>query len=189
LLQTQQVMTGNFLIQAGHHYCSPRYPYLFYGSEMSRVVRFDRSCIYKGLPDGKEPVNKLFGFAEVWPSVFRHQWGRPLHHLASARFGWNCDELGQLWLYGYSYADGVRETVQICPALPDIDYHCKIVVKNDTVYGSRYIFNIVAGLFDGIETTRRSHTGNRAFGYGLFPYFGGLSSPAPHTMRIDISRP
>jgi hypothetical protein len=194
-------MTGTFTIDAGSHFCRPRFPFLLWSKEMVRIVRFDTTCLYPATgTETEENLNKVFGFGE--PSFLKvmaqavkdlltsgkvaGEW----HHEASARIGWNCNAKGELWLHGYSYATGKREMMPVCAVPVNTDILCSIRISSD-----HYVFDVtIKGYAAGYNqetvtiVTNRSAKGKRAFGFGLFFYFGGGHS-APHQMQVSLRRP
>lgn len=146
-------------------------------------------CVYAtDKTEDEEDINKLYGFGEpnffkVIAAFVKDLFGGRIavewHHEASARFGWNCNARGEIWLWAYSYARGVRTMRKICRVEADTEVNTEIYCAP----GSYYFITPQAL----VVTTPRQSTGSRAFGFGLFPYFGG-DNAAPNRMAIWLRR-
>jgi len=144
---------------------------------MERDIVFDNSCRYE-LPDplDKEDVNKLFGFG-YFPG---------LHHVDSARFGWNYNaDTGKIRLYAYCYVDGNRSFQFIC----EVPLNVKVRLRIAVYINKRYVFSVHDGHNDwyemGVQHVPYNH--NKNWSYRLGCFFGG-NNPAPHDITIKMSK-
>jgi hypothetical protein len=152
-------------IPKGEHYCKESTFSNLAVSEIEFTVQFDSSAIYKTTdPNNQYDINKLWGFTEGTDN-----------HLNSARIGWSFNE-NQLRLYGYAYADGNRNSIEIATININQPIKCGIKVADGV-----YVFTV-----NGITRfLPRTVIGKFAVGYKQFPYFGG-DEPAPHDVTIMI---
>lgn len=152
-------------IPKGEHYCKESTFSNLTASEIEFTVQFDSSAIYSTTdPNNQYDINKLWGFTEGIDN-----------HLNSARIGWSFNE-NQLRLYGYSYADGNRNSIEISVIDINQPINCSIKVADGV-----YIFTV-----NGItKFLPRAVVGKFAVGYKQYPYFGG-DETAPHDVTIRI---
>lgn len=142
---------------------------------MERIISFDITAKYD-LPgtEDDEDVNKLFGFGFF-----------PSHHQESARFGWTYNnETGKIVLWAYCYVNGERKICWICEVPTYLRLHCSIDIIGDV-----YSFTVSDALnryyaYGGIDVFFEH---KKKFGYKLGCFFGG-NNPAPHTIKIQISK-
>ena len=154
-----------YKIPKGNHYCNESTFANLTVSEIEFTVQFDSSAIYTTTdPNNQYDINKLWGFTEGTDN-----------HLNSARIGWSFNEQ-KLRLYGYAYADGNRNAVEISSIEINQPIKCGIKVSEGV-----YIFT-VNGLSKFLP---RAVVGKYAVGYQQYPYFGG-DEPAPHDVTIRI---
>lgn len=160
----------DFTIPAGNHRSLPILTIPFVGTQMYISAIFDESAKYE-FPVEKSSdqgdVNKLYGFSDCGGS----------HMQNSARFGWNWYN-NKLSVYAFTHVAG-KLNFQF---LSDVDfnkpYHGSIQIHPDK---KSYIFN-----FNGNTVLmERGCQELRAWGYHLFPYFGG-QQVAPHEIKLNI---
>jgi hypothetical protein len=154
-----------YRIPRGEHYCNESTFSNLSVSEVQFTVQFDSSAIYTTTdPLNQYDINKLWGFTEGTNN-----------HLNSARIGWSFNE-NRLRLYGYAYADGVRNSVEIAAIDINQPINCSIKVSDGL-----YLFTV-----NGIDKSLpRAVVGKFAVGFRQYPYFGG-DEPAPHDVTIRI---
>ena len=155
-----------FKIKEGSHYHSGILIYFSPRKYHRWQAYFFENTIYESkTKENQLDINKLVGFSDCFS----------LHHQNSARFGWNWDlENKVMKLHAYSYNDSNRQYAFIK------NVPLKTVLNLSLrAQGDEYIF--IAG---GVEVRLPRHCGSEwAFGYKLFPYFGG-DETAPHDMNI-----
>jgi hypothetical protein len=155
-----------FEIKKGNHYHSGIMIYFVPRKYHAWQTYFFENTIYESkLKENQADINKLVGFSDCFS----------LHHKNSARFGWNWDLTNKVMkLHAYSYNNGNRQFAFI-KNIP-----LKTIVNLSLrVEGHQYIFTA-----DGVEVRLPRHCGNSwAWGYKLFPYFGG-DETAPHDINI-----
>lgn len=155
-----------YIILKGDQYCNYSSFTHVNIDELSFVVKFDSSAIYKTKdPKNQSDINKLLGFSD----------NNSLHHDFSARFGWNWKKEA-LHLYAYDYNNGVRGSKDLGTIDLGTENNCSIKVN-----GSSYIFTLNG---NSLTMPRESTTPNGS-GYKLYPYFGG-DEVAPHRIFIWI---
>jgi hypothetical protein len=155
-----------YTIYKGEQYCDKStYKAVDY-TELKFIVKFDSSAVYSNTdPSNQLDINKLYGFSD----------NNSLHQEFSARFGWRWSD-GALWLFAYTYNDGVRYSKKLGSIAIGAENHCSIKAKD-----SSYIFI----LNDKADTLERKSTTPQIEGYQLYPYFGG-DETAPHDIHIWI---
>ena len=157
-----------FLIKEGNHYHTGidggwggrRY--------LARQAYFYADTAYESVtPANQFDINKLTGFSDCG-AVFSN-------HNNSARFGWNWDPITKMIkLHAYTYVNGDRQYSYI-KSVP----LKTVVTLSLTLDGYFYIFQA-----DAVTVKMPRHCdSNRAWGWLLFPYFGG-DETAPHNMHI-----
>ncbi len=161
--------TTNFIkytIPKGEQYCDKSIYEAVTYQQLSFIVRFDSSAIYKTIAaSNQDDINKLFGFSD----------NNAQHHDFSARFGWRWSD-NALRLFGYIYNNGTMSNKELGTVEIGTENSCSIKVEK-----GNYIFSL-----NGNETTMpRASTTAEAEGYKLYPYFGG-DELAPHTITIWI---
>jgi hypothetical protein len=155
-----------YTIKKGEQYCDKNTVKKISYEQLSFVVKFDSSAIYKtSLESNQGDINKLFGFSD----------NNKQHHEFSARFGWRWYN-HELHLLGYIYNNGVMSFKEVGTVKIGTENSCAITVQKDT-----YIFN----LNGNTVTMPRASITPKAEGYKLYPYFGG-DELAPHTVSIWI---
>lgn len=156
-----------YTIDQGEHFCNERTFKPVKVDHFRFQFRFDETCVYDlGNEVEQWDINKLYGFTD----------GTTDQHENSARFGWNWRD-GQLRLFAYVYANGVRHEKELCAhALYNDVREAQIIVRPD-----QYIFVVC----DETHAMPRGPKTRMAEGVLLYPYFGG-TQPAPHDIRIFI---
>lgn len=155
-----------YTIPKGEQYCDiSTYRPTNY-QQLSFVVKFDSSAIYKTIsPSNQTDINKLLGFSD----------SKAQHHQYSARFGWRWSN-NALRLFGYIYNNSIMSFKELGTIAIGTENNCSIKVNKDT-----YVFTL-----NGAETTMpRASTTATAEGYKLYPYFGG-DELAPHTISVWV---
>jgi hypothetical protein len=164
---TTQTNFTKYTILKGQQYCDQSSFTKVEYEELTFLVRFDSSAIYRTTdPVNQADINKLYGFSD----------NNSQHHQFSARFGWNWSIEGGLCLYGYIYNNGVRSAKLLGSVEIGQEHTCSIKVA-----GSSYIFTVNG---KSVSMPRTSPL-VKAAGYKLYPYFGG-DELAPHTISIWI---
>ena len=155
-----------YTINAGKQFCNNN-PYVTTSySELKFLAKFDSSAIYSTKDPGRQnDINKLFGFSD----------NNAMHHQFSARFGWRWSN-NALWLFGYTYNNGVNEFKELGTVALGKENSFGIKVTS-----TAYLFL----LNNTIDSLPRKSTTVKAEGYKLYPYFGGFES-APHDISIFI---
>lgn len=155
-----------YTILKGQQYCDKNFFLPVKYQQLSFIVKFDSSAIYKTAnPANQNDINKLFGFSD----------NNAAHHNYSARFGWRWSN-NALRLFGYIYNNSVRSDEELGTIKIGIENNCSIKVTDST-----YLFTLNHKL---VTMPRESKT-VKAEGYKLYPYFGG-DEMAPHTVSIWI---
>lgn len=156
-----------YTIKTGDHFCDKNNLAYVQTDELKFRVRFNTSALYKTInPENQYDINKLYGFSD----------NQAQHHDYSARFGWRYSD-NALRLFAYVYNKGVRTHKEIRLVKPGFTYSCSI-----KVVGNMYEFDA-----NGIKVTMpRLATTPKAFGYKLYPYFGG-DEVAPQEITIDLN--
>ena len=155
-----------YTILKGQQYCDKNFVMPVKYEQLSFVVKFDSSAIYKTVnPANQNDINKLFGFSD----------NNAVHHEYSARFGWRWSN-SALRLFGYIYNNSARSDVELGTIDIGTENSCSIKVTS-----SLYIFTLNN---KSVTMPRESKT-VKAEGYKLYPYFGG-DETAPHTISIWI---
>ncbi len=155
-----------YVIKKGEQFCNNNKLVNVEYEELSFMVLFDSSAIYKNeQPSNQYDINKLLGFSDNGSH----------HQQFSARFGWRFSD-GALRLFGYVYNEGARSSKEIGVVVPGTANSCSIKVAGDT-----YIFK----LNEKTSKLPRLAKSIKASGYKLYPYFGG-DEKAPHDIRIWI---
>ena len=115
-------------------------------------------------------MNKLKGFSDCGH----------LHHVDSARFGWEWYQ-NQLLIYGYTYVNSVMKftVMAAVPLNVDVNYDIKAT-------DAGYVFTVSYPGFQNTMTMPRGCTGDGGLRYLLEPYFGG-DETAPHNVMIRIT--
>lgn len=164
-MQVNQESFKAYVIPKGAHYCNQSTVNQLNINEMHFSVQFDSSAVYStSSPDNQYDINKLWGFTEGTDN-----------HLNSARLGWGYNE-NKLKLYGYAYADGQRNSVEICSIDLNTQIDCSIKIATGL-----YLFTVNGKTL----SLPRSVLGTNTIGYQLYPYFGG-DETAPHDIQILI---
>ncbi|MCF2490926.1 hypothetical protein L0659_22310 [Dyadobacter sp. CY347] len=155
-----------YTIKAGEHEVEKNVNTPFTAGSMRFQVVFDSSCIYKtAIPENQFDINKLYGFSDCSSQ----------HQNNSARFGWNWQE-GNIHIYAYTYANGVREVKDLGTAELNETNSFRISLEDKA-----YIFS-----YHGVDRKMPRHcSGGVGIAYKLLPYFGG-DEVAPHEMKIKI---
>lgn len=164
-----------FTIRKGAHRAWPWVLALFFGKRLVRHVVFDISAKYD-LPgtEDDEDVNKLFGFGFF-----------PSHHLESARFGWTYNnQENKVELHAYCYVNGVRVMKWLCTIPTYKKVKCSIDIIGD-VYSFTVSDARTQSLVYGGRDIAFDH--DKKIGYRLGCFFGG-NNPAPHTIKIKITK-
>jgi len=157
-----------YRIKKGNHYSNgPRLKLPTYQDSFNFKVVFDDSAKYTTkTAENQYDVNKLIGFTDC---------GNMRIHKDSARVGWNWDH-GQLHLYAYTYAGGVRTFEKI----GDGELNKTLEVKV-SVSGDHYVFT-----YNGKETKMaRGCSKSKSFKTWSYPYFGG-NETAPQEVKIML---
>jgi len=157
-----------YTIPEGAHYCDKSTFQQITVSELKFTVKFDSSAIYESTdPVDQYDINKLYGFSEYLPD----------NHINSARIGWNWRD-GQLWLYPYTYVNGVTpiDPAPLATVPLNTEIECSIKLAPN-----QYVFtvndNSVSVPRAGIDTVITASQ--------LYPYFGG-NEVAPHEIHLYI---
>lgn len=154
----------SYSILKGQQYCDKNIYQAIEYDQLSFIVKFDSSAIYKTSdPANQNDINKLFGFSD----------NNKTHHEFSARFGWRWSN-NALRLFAYIYNNSVMSNKEIGVVTIGKENKCTISVTDST-----YIFK----LNDGSLVMPRASKTAKAEGYRLYPYFGG-DELAPHTISI-----
>jgi hypothetical protein len=155
-----------YIIYKGQQYCNQTAFVPIKYSELKFKVKFDSTVIYTtALSENQLDINKLYGFSDNDAD----------HHQFSARFGWRWSN-NALWLFGYTYNNGVRAFKALGTVTIGTENYCSIKVD-----AASYRFT----LNDVSDTMIRKSTTSQALGYKLYPYFGG-NEVAPHDINIWI---
>jgi len=156
-----------YIIPKGQHYSTnSSYKPISNLSSQVFLVQFDTSAKYSTTnPNNQSDINKLYGFSDNNNS----------HHAFSARIGWRWLN-NKLELLGYVYNDSIMSYRLIGDYSINTELRCEIQVKN-----SQYLFSVNG---NSISLPRNS-LAPTAFGYQLYPYFGG-DETAPHDIKIKI---
>jgi hypothetical protein len=171
-LTSAETITGHpvnftkYLIKSGSHYCDRSRLAFFYSSEMTFIVRFDSSAIYKTVSaENQYDINKLFGFTDNYSLD-------PLKN--SARMGWRWSD-DSLRVFAYIHRNGgAHELTEIRTIAINHDYTMSVKVTPN-----HYVFLVDR---DSIVMPRNS-SNSKAYGICLYPYFGG-DEPAPRDIAI-----
>ena len=156
-----------YTIEKGEHSSKGTNLGLFIGKILSVDVRFDNSAIYNLGNTNQGDINKLIGFSDC----FSH------HHKNSARLGWRWSEEKQkVEIFAYTYAKGKRAFKWINDVVLNEKFTMKIKVSKNMYY-----FTVGA---PGVGLERGCNS-KSAFGYKLFPYFGG-DEVAPNDVNIYV---
>ncbi|WP_229204308.1 hypothetical protein [Dyadobacter alkalitolerans] len=139
-----------YTIKAGEHEVEKNVNTPFTASSMRFQVVFDSSCIYQtAIPENQFDINKLYGFSDCSSQ----------HQNNSARFGWNWLE-GNIHIYAYTYANGVREVKDLGTAELNETNSFKIASEDNA-----YIFS-----YHGVDTKMPRHcSGGVALLISSFP--------------------
>lgn len=196
-----------YTLQKGQQYCSPK-PFADMGNknQLHFAVRFQKSTAAYTVDElaSYNQVNKLFGFNDC---------GAVSNRTDSARVGWYFHEISASNYARLSAADRGKVSAYgtidapkyyVMDVLPFVDHNGQheYDVKNplatldlDRFYeykieilGAQYLFSIIddtGTLLKAISVTRHC-SGTAGEKFMNFPYFGG-TSPAPHTMAIDLN--
>ena len=168
-LTNPEIQAQNFqkyTIRQGQQYCDQNTYSPVNFSEFKFMVRFDSTAIYTTKEsENQYDINKLYGFSD----------NNLDHHKFSARFGWRWSD-SALWLFAYTYNNGVRAAKELGTVIIDSENFCSIKIEAST-----YIFT----LNDKSDTLQRKSNTKQAVGYKLYPYFGG-DEVAPHDINIFI---
>ena len=155
-----------YTILKGGQYCDKSIYQAVKYDQLSFIVKFDSSAIYKTVnPENQNDINKLFGFSD----------NNAAHHEFSARFGWRWSN-NALRLFGYIYNNSVMSNRELGTVAISSENNCSIKVSDST-----YIFTVNNR---SVTMPRASKTAE-AEGYKLYPYFGG-DEMAPHAISIWI---
>lgn len=155
-----------YTILKGQEYCDKSTYEAVKYDQLSFIVKFDSSAIYKTVnPENQNDINKLFGFSD----------NNAAHHEFSARFGWRWSN-NALRLFGYIYNNSVMSNRELGTVAIGSENNCSIKVSDST-----YIFTVNN---KSVTMPRASKT-VKAEGYKLYPYFGG-DEMAPHAISIWI---
>ena len=153
-------------IRKGDH-SHDRFPYVWINKKkMELDVTFTESCRYDiGIDQGDH--NKLFGIGYS-----------PGHRMNSIRFGWYYNpSMDCIVVTAYVYNNGQRFMCDMANiSIGEINRYSILID------GDKHVLNI-EGKANMVVATNAS-----AFSYMLHPYFGG-NQPAPHDIRIKMTRP
>lgn len=155
-----------FIIKKGNNYCEGNNYIIGEYGDLRFSAILDSSCIYTTTdPSNQADINKLFGYADCSSH----------HHKNSARFGWNWYQ-GALRIHAYCYVDSVRKYREIGTVKVNEEFECKLTLQPNV-----YIFSLNG---DTVKM-ERGCSDQKAYGYLLYPYFGG-DEPSPQDMNIKI---
>lgn len=156
----------DYTIYKGQQYCDKSSYVPIQYVELTFIVKFDSSAIYTSVnPVNQYDINKLYGFSD----------NNADHHQFSARFGWSWTD-NKLWLYGYTYNNGINYSKKLGIIKTGTENYCSIKITPNF-----YVFT----LNDALDSMERKSTTAEAVGYKLYPYFGG-DETAPHDIHILI---
>lgn len=132
------------------------------------TAKFDDSGKYSLSNINQFDINKLYGFSDCFSN----------QHKNSARFGWVWNEkASKMEIHAYTYAKGVRNYKYITSVPINKSHSFSIAVD-----GKNYIMTA-----NGVTVRmERGCSSKIAFGYKLYPYFGG-DEVAPHDITIEIN--
>jgi hypothetical protein len=159
-----------FKIPKGSHRSLPIQSKAFVGTKMEITAIFDESARYEfpiETMSDQSDLNKLYGFSDCAGS----------HLQNSARFGWNWYQ-NKLSVYALTHSNGRLQFQFISDIEFNKPYKGTIQIHPDK---RSYLFN-----FNGISVQmERGCLDQKAWGYHLFPYFGG-QQVAPHDITINV---
>lgn len=182
-------MNREFTIKQGHHDSGSQVSFHFGKKSAIIDVMFDESCLYydnKGTNNGH--WNKLFGWSNsllpyYWEEGKEWQTG---HHRNSVRIGWRVFA-GKIELAMYTYQNGKR-IIRSLGFVPHSKWlRISMFIREDE-FGKRFVV-VVNGKDSAISSVNTMDLVdyNVSWGYGLYPYFGGIPT-APHTMKVTIKK-
>ncbi len=156
-----------YTIKKGNHYHSNWLQHLLFfrwGKEMTRTVKFDRSCWYEECKVEDSGWNKLWGYGGLF------------HHSNSARWAWRPDHNneGIIRIASYCYVNGERQIFEVFSIHTDIEFTLTINQTPDV-----YLFS------HDIITHSVIAKGRKPRWKRLGPYFGGKDF-AYRNFIIDI---
>ncbi len=157
-----------YVIKKGNHYHTGLDGAWGSRKHFGRQAYFFADAAYESvIPVNQLDINKLIGFSDCG-AVFSN-------HNNSARFGWNWDPTTQMIkLHAYTYVNSERQWAYI-KSIP----LKTTVTLNLSVEGYFYTFQA-----DQVTVKMPRHCDSKwAWGWQLFPYFGG-DETAPHDIHI-----
>jgi hypothetical protein len=159
-----------FKIPQGHHRSLPVVTKPFVGNKMEITAIFDETARYEFPIENSSDqgdINKLYGFSDCHGS----------HLQNSARFGWNWYQ-NKLSVYAFTHTSGQLNFRFLSEVEFNKPYQGSIQIHPDK---RSYIFS-----FNGISVQmNRGCQDQKAWGYHLFPYFGG-QQVAPHDITLNV---
>lgn len=166
-----------YKIKQGEHKARPvRFGIWYEKKVITRRVTFFPSCRYtQTLPEDYKDTNKLFGIGYF-----------PDHHIDSARFGWYySNDFAKIIPVAYTYVNGVREQIDLTYCKIAYPYRLALIIE-DGLYKFRVYDESNNNLLIG-EEYNVPFTHKKKWAYPMNPFFGG-DHPAPHDMKIDITK-
>ncbi len=165
-------MQKTYIIEKDHHssgntkgfHFAPQ----FNKKELIFEAYFEDSCLYDIGTSKNYDINKLLGFSQGF------------HHKDSCRFGWRCIDGKTIEILSYCYVLGKRVKEVVLGSLKPLETGRFKISLEDTKY--KFTFNTLNQ--HSITEVSRNYTASK-LGYGLFPYFGGVTK-APQKMFIHI---
>lgn len=135
---------------------------------------FYPSCRYLlTIPEDIKDVNKILGIG-----YFQN------HQIDSARFGWYySNEYEKIVMVAYSYINGVLVKKDLTFLKVAYPYDVALIIENG-VYKFR-VYETSSGVEIGKHDEPFYH--KKKWSYPMNVFFGG-SNPAPHDMKIDITK-
>jgi hypothetical protein len=167
LLYSIASFSGDYIIQKGDHYSTPRKIEIFRGKELKFKAQFVGQADYDFGDIDQYDVNKLYGTSDCGGT----------HQENSARFGWRWLN-GKLEILAYTHINGGFDFKLIGEAKINQVINLGISISNDN---SQYIFEMNGKTVTMARGCRESIMS----GYKLFPYFGGNKS-APRDFHIQL---
>jgi hypothetical protein len=174
-----------YTIKKGNHYSGIHCHFHWKQTNMTRIINFDKSCLYTLSGTDKMEINKLFGLS----------YG--LAHNNSARFGWrtNASHPGKIEILAYCYVNGGLNEPSVSLGFVDVgtSYVCTIETSPSSFStavagpGSCYTLTLTDISNKIIGSTKVFNVGSLPkWGYWLYPYFGGVPA-APQDVAITLT--
>ena len=158
--------------------------------EISAVVNFDKSCVYKfsDIGDKEGDINKLFGVSFGILPRLNSKGLIPAHHINSLRIGWRPihsrrQKCIELFLYWYLNGERGFKSITKLP-LPGSNYDIRIAFGDGVI---EYLVADTDHTFVIAEGQQEIAFPANRWGYVLYPYFGG-NAPAPWGMKIKLDK-